>query len=200
MIERTEQLSGFLHSLEAAIQSQGNAEALQTSARIFSKLKSPGKSSTQPHLHTQLPACKYLQEALDTATVADNGVAETVQYLSLLIDQVTWIHREGVEPSDEPFFSAHANAIISGPGGIEERDDVWIGCSLVAPNTRYPDHKHPPAEVYLVLSDGEWRQENDDWFEPGVGGVVYNSPDIVHAMRSHEKPLLAVWCLLVENT
>jgi hypothetical protein len=46
-----------------------------------------------------------------------------------------------------------------------------------------------------VLSPGSWRQDAKPWHEPGLGGVVYNHPNVVHAMRSTEAPLLAVWCL-----
>ena len=68
--------------------------------------------------------------------------------------------------------------------------------SRVAPRVRYPDHQHPPEEIYVVMSEGEWRQENHPWFSPGAGGIVHNPPDIVHAMRSADAPLLAIWCLL----
>jgi hypothetical protein len=30
---------------------------------------------------------------------------------------------------------------------------------------------------------------------PGVGGIVHNPPGIIHAMRSIDEPLLAVWIL-----
>ena len=33
------------------------------------------------------------------------------------------------------------------------------------------------------------------WFEPGIGGSFYNTPNIKHAMASGEKPLFAIWCL-----
>lgn len=45
---------------------------------------------------------------------------------------------------------------ILGPGGIEERDDVWVGATLMAPLVTYVDHDHPPEEVYLALTPGEW--------------------------------------------
>ena len=66
----------------------------------------------------------------------------------------------------------------------------------MAPGIRYPDHRHPPEEVYVVLSDGEWMQGEGNWFKPGIGGIVYNSPSILHAMRAPaSEPLLAVWLL-----
>ena len=67
--------------------------------------------------------------------------------------------------------------------------------SLLAPHREYVDHHHPPPEVYLVLSPGEWRRRADPWFEPGVGGTVYNEPDVLHNMRSGNAPLFAFWCL-----
>ena len=104
--------------------------------------------------------------------------------------------RGGAAPMASPSFGeGHANAMIVGPGGIEERRDVWVGMSLLAPDVRYPDHSHSPEEIYLVLTGGEFRQADGAWFEPGVGGTFYNEPGILHAMASGDKPLLAVWCL-----
>jgi hypothetical protein len=70
-----------------------------------------------------------------------------------------------------------------------------IGVSLMAPNLQYPDHRHPPAEVYYSLSPGSWRQGDGPWVTPGIGGLIYNPSNIVHSMRSSDVPLLAIWCL-----
>ena len=79
---------------------------------------------------------------------------------------------------------------------MEARDDIRIGMSLLAPETRYPDHRHPPEEIYTVLTPGEWKQGAEGAFRsPGVGGFVHNIPNIVHGMRSKDVPLLAVWSL-----
>ncbi len=44
-----------------------------------------------------------------------------------------------------------------------------------------------------MLSDGAFRQGDGDWFTPGVGGSLYNTPFITHAMRSGRHAAL---CLL----
>jgi quercetin dioxygenase-like cupin family protein len=108
---------------------------------------------------------------------------------------LSWKVRAGAETQGEGFLSSHANASITGSEGLEIRSDVWIGVSLLAPHTRYPDHRHPPEEIYVVLSGGQWRQGSEPWHEPGTGGLVYNPPNVVHAMRSAELPLLALWFL-----
>lgn len=86
------------------------------------------------------------------------------------------------------------NTMLLGPGGIEERDDLWIGASLMTPHTQYPVHSHPPEEVYLSLTPGEWWNETMDWRDPGEG-VIHNPPGIRHSMRAGAQPLLAIWLL-----
>ena len=100
--------------------------------------------------------------------------------------------------SDQPFYDSHANAMLIGPGGIEERSDVWVGVTVMTPRLVYPDHDHPPEEVYIAMSPGEWWNTEMDWTEPGPGGVIYNPPGILHAMRSHAQPLLALWFLPID--
>ena len=85
--------------------------------------------------------------------------------------------------------------MIIGDGGLEARQDLRMGASLLAPNTFYPNHQHPPEEVYIALTPGHWRQEAGPWREPGIGGLVYNPPNIIHAMQSDTSALLAIWML-----
>ena len=82
---------------------------------------------------------------------------------------------------------------------MEDREDLWLGVTLMAPRVRYPDHNHPQEETYLVLSPGEFKQADNDWFSPGIGGSFYNPPGIKHAMRSLDAPLFAFWALLVDQ-
>jgi quercetin dioxygenase-like cupin family protein len=87
---------------------------------------------------------------------------------------------------------------MTGHGGLEEHSSVRFGVSLIAPNIEYPNHQHPPEEGYLVISEGDWRQANGDWFHRKPGDTVHNVPNIWHAMRSGNSPLLAVWMLWTE--
>ncbi|MDC1213685.1 dimethylsulfoniopropionate lyase [Rhodospirillales bacterium] len=108
-------------------------------------------------------------------------------------DKLPWYTRH---TSDLPDFeNGHINAEIIGPNGLEVRDDVLVGVTFMRPNLTYPDHHHPPEEVYIVLSEGLWRQNDAPWWSPGIGGYVYNPPNILHAMQSVETPLCAIWAL-----
>ena len=115
----------------------------------------------------------------------------------MLEPELRWRRRPGSEAHGTAFHDGHANAEIVGPMGLEQRGDVWFGVSLVAPGVRYVEHRHPPEEIYIVMSEGEWYREGRGWHTPGLGGVVYNPPNVVHAMRAGPVALLALWLLRV---
>lgn len=140
------------------------------------------------------PAYRHLSAALGRAG-ADRELSPLAQAFEALEPELRWRRRPGSEAGGAVFHDGHANAEIIGPMGLEQRSDVWFGASLVAPHVRYVDHRHPPAEVYIVMSDGEWYREDRGWHTPGVGGIVHNPPDIVHAMRAGPEALLALWLL-----
>ena len=142
-----------------------------------------------------MPVCHHLAPALVTAATGSVETSNVADALSHLMPRLCWRPRITGKHDPEGFSGNHANTTLIGNGGLEERDDIRMGLSLIAPQTTYPDHQHPPEEMYLVLSPGEWRNDDMDWHEPGIGGVVHNPPGIVHAMRSGRAPLLALWCL-----
>jgi quercetin dioxygenase-like cupin family protein len=193
---RSPDLQRFLTVAEAAIRSGSpfSGPAVSAADRIFTALQVP---SAQPGRigSARLAVCRHLETALEPAHLQPGPVGELADAFAAIESRLTWMARTDAATQGEQFLHGHANAVIVGPEGLEARNDVRIGVSLMAPHTRYPDHHHPPEEVYLVLSGGEWRQGNDPWHEPGIGGLVYNPPNVVHAMRSAERPLLALWFL-----
>ena len=195
MPERSTTLQAFLDSMHGAIRSrtQPNDPAALAADRIFTALERQGTPA--PHSPDQVPACRHLEHALAAATQAGRPDTEHARALAALAPQLTWYTRPGSDSADSQFATGHANATIIGKNGLEECPKVRIGVSLLAPDVSYPDHRHPPEEVYVPLSPGAWRQEDGPWREPGLTGVVYNPPNILHAMRSASVPLLATWCL-----
>jgi quercetin dioxygenase-like cupin family protein len=165
---------------------------------MFSALQTPPAQAARPGT-ARLPVCCHLPPALEHARRQRGPVGALADAFAVIEGQLDWKLRAGAETQGDQFLHGHANATITGPEGLEIRHDVWIGVSLIAPHTQYPDHRHPPEEVYVVLSDGQWRQASNPWHEPGIGGLVYNPPNIVHAMRSAERPLLALWFLWIEG-
>ena len=193
---RSPDLQLFLTSAEAAIRhgSAVDGRARVAAERMFAALQAPSTQAGRPGTG-RLPVCRHLATALEHVRRQPGPIGALADAFAVIEPQLSWKVRAGAETQGDQFLDAHANATITGPEGLEIRRDVWIGVSLMAPHARYPDHRPPPEEIYVVLSDGQWRQASDPWHAPGIGGLVYNPPNIVHAMRSTERPLLALWFL-----
>ena len=196
MTQRSPDLQSLLALTEAVIHQASDSEGPMhsASARVFAALRTPSTQAS-PAATARLPVCRYLPTALENARREPAAVGALADAFGAVEPRLNWQTRPGAETLGEPFLNGHANATIIGPAGLEVRYDVRVGVSLMAPHIRYPDHRHPPEEIYVVLSSGQWHQANGPWVEPGIGGLVHNPPNIVHAMRASEQPLLALWFL-----
>jgi hypothetical protein len=186
----------FLDAAEVALRGStaGGSPASAAAGRVFARCHDR-VGVTGAALPATLPVCGWLEPALDAA---EGGPRAAVgDALAALVDRLEWKRRVSADPADRAFWDGHANATLIGPGGLEERGDVWIGATVMAPGVTYVDHDHPPEEVYLSLTPGEWWNADMDWTDPGMTGVVYNPPGIRHAMRSGKGPFLALWFLPV---
>jgi len=199
MAARSSDLQEFLDRLREAFASANSQPPVSSVvAALYHAVEQPTMAGTPPP--GALPVCGYLPTALGIARSSSRHLARLATAFEALEPRLAWM----VRPSGGPFASAnwqggHANATIIGPErGLETRDDIVIGVSLLAPHVRYPDHRHPPEEVYLLLTPGRFQHGESGWFEPGAGGTLHNEPNIKHAMASQDDPLLAIWCLLLK--
>jgi hypothetical protein len=197
---RTPELQNFLDRLNDAIllRSAPESDAGRLQGRIAAALQAARPAGDAAPV--RLPVCANFDQTVAkiAATPATRPeVKALADALRAIEPQLVWQRRWTARPGDGGFYDGHANANIVGPEGLEIREDIWIGVSLMAPHIDYPEHHHAPEEVYVALSPGDWRNEEQDWFAPGPGGLVYNRSDTRHAMRAGQAPLLAVWSLWV---
>jgi quercetin dioxygenase-like cupin family protein len=162
--------------------------------RCHAALRTPG-TSRPGHQPRTYPVCEHIFEGLRVTAEASPELARLAEAFGRLAPRLKWIRRDGLQPEDPRFPDNHANAALIGNDGIEYHDSVRLGVSLIAPGVTYPRHNHPPEEGYLVMSGGDWRQDDGEWFRREPGETVHNVPNIWHAMRAGEAPLLALWML-----
>lgn len=198
MIDREANLQQFLDASRQIILASGNPAAVTAAGRVFGRLaQSRGPSGSVAA--GRLPVCQHsIEAALSGLAARPSPLPELAAAFAAVEAGLSWSRRRSATPADEPFYSSHANAMIIGPGGLEERQDVQLGVTVMPPHALYPDHDHPPEEVYVAMSGGQWWNAAMDWTEPGPGGVIYNPRGIRHAMRAGEGPLLALWFLPVD--
>lgn len=148
-------LSHLLERTQAAIAERVQPDTAPAKAmhRVATTLASPAQQRSSP-APRQLPVCKLLHPAITTLAQHASDLAPLADALRALAPELVWRQRS----SDDPMFmDGHANAAIVGPepDALEQRSDVRVGISLMAPGITYPDHRHPPEEVYIVLSEGD---------------------------------------------
>ncbi len=197
---RPEALQAFLDAVQRGFGAASpGAETKACLARVFERLEHP-VASTVP-TPERVPATVFLGKALGAARASGGATSELADALADLDSALFWRARGGPEGgADLSRPGSIANAMVVGPNGIEDRKDVWVGISLVPPGVRYPEHRHSPEEIYLFLTDGRFRHGESGWFSPGIGGTLYNEPNILHSMESPATaPLLAIWCLFDER-
>jgi quercetin dioxygenase-like cupin family protein len=189
-------LTEFLNNLAAALGDEPRAVAMSRLIESAAEAAGPRERSEAQ----RLPVCTWVAPALASASAHSEAISRVTDGFRQIEPLLRWAPR----PASGPFASAnwpegHANAMIVGPGGLERRQAIRIGVSLMAPHVRYPDHDHPQEEIYLVLSQGQFKHGAASWYEPGIGGTFHNEPNIRHAMMSGDSPLLAIWCLWEES-
>ena len=195
MEQRFPELNELIRTARSAYEEFAvDAKSRQSIDRIFGAIDtSVGTSNVA---NTKLPVCAYLPKVIASAPKR-KVLSDLLDAFVALEPKLGWRRRTTYDlaTASDNFHDGHGNCMIIGPGGFDDRSDLGLGVSLLAPNVRYPDHDHPPEETYLVMTEGMFRQGDGNWFVPGVGGSFHNVPMIKHAMRSGEKPLLAFWAL-----
>lgn len=195
MIIRNQELQSFLDAAKHAFCSQANdPRSIKSLNQIFAALIRVAPQSAP--VGNQLPVCRYLDDVSDPTIFDDPSLGLMMEKFGELEPKLVWRKREGNwDGASKNFSDRHANAILVGPNGLEQREDVWLGVTLVGPNVRYPDHRHTPEETYLVMSEGDFCQGQKDWIHVSTGETFYNPHNIVHSMRTQDQPLLVFWAL-----
>ena len=191
MDNRSGDIQDLIDCLAAAVEFAGQSDGAEISS-LFNRLRTCGEQIPEGS-GKALPVLDLLPSAMATAQGGSDPVAALARSLAAIAPRLGWFTRPAENLPD--FSNGHANAHIIGPRGLEARDDVYVGVTLMAPAVQYPEHRHPPEEVYVAMSEGEWRQDKGPWHAPGYGGLVYNPSNTRHAMRAGSRPLLAMWCL-----
>lgn len=68
---------------------------------------------------------------------------------------------------------------------------------LLNANTKYPNHKHSPEELYLVLNGRVWweSEQNSSFCWKKTGEIIHHPSNCSHSIQSGDEPvlILALW-------
>jgi hypothetical protein len=195
MNRRPDNIQAFIDTAAALFSSPRLSDGARTVAgHVFARLQSPSDDGVRHR--ARLPACSWVDVALAACATSDATFAAAAGQIKALEGELGWSRRTSGVHGSENYADRHVHGMICGPGGAESRYDVQLGFSVMAPHVRYPDHSHPPEEAYVLCTAGQFKQDQGEWFDPGIGGGIHNARGQLHAMRSISTPFLAIWCLL----
>ena len=86
-----------------------------------------------------------------------------------------------------------ATATIVGPWAPITHDNLAFGVFCVGPDAVYHEHLHPAREVYLIVNGSTEFLTVDGWRWLGPGETSVQEPDVIHALRTGERPVLCFW-------
>ena len=145
----------------------------------------------------QAPVAKWLEPALAQGrkSARENGamlglLEATERLASLLPWEVGYD-----DPSlSESFRDNFGYAVVVGPGGLAECDQIAAGVTMMGPGLFYDWHHHPAHEFYINLSqDARWGLDFAELTLRPFGEAIVHPGGHPHAMQSGEGPLLAPW-------
>ena len=141
----------------------------------------------QPTPH---PLVRFLPAAL---ALTRTHAPEVASVLEPIAERLPW--RYGYEPRpDAPGLeSAMGWAELVGPEAPFGSGEVCFGLTVIGPRSYYPPHHHPAIELYYVLvGHADWTAGERTATQP-PGATILHQANSVHAMRTGEEPLLAIY-------
>ena len=175
-----------LHAREAG--AEGAAEVLGRLAE--QKLDSANFNAPDP---ARLPVLKDLPDCIGETMLLDADLAAA---LAAIADDLRW--RQSSSYADkllgEGFIDNYGWTEIIGPRGFFPGDDFLLGLLMLGPNRHYKDHYHPAPELNWPLTGpSDWKKGAGGFETRNAGEPIWHPPLRVHATKTGDRPLLAVW-------
>ena len=160
----------------------------------------PPPSSPPARSDASLPAMRVPPQAVEVEKHVLGAMLldpDLTAGLAAIEDALQW--RQSSSYSDailgEGFTANYGWAEIIGPNGFFPGDDFLLGLLMLGPQRHYRNHHHPAPELYWPLTaQSLWSRDGGPFAEKPQGATICHAPMTVHATRTEETPLLALWC------
>ncbi|MBC8509232.1 MAG: AraC family ligand binding domain-containing protein [Chloroflexi bacterium] len=152
-------------------------------------------------LPKRLSACRHLPEVFSLAK--NTNMAPIASAFEKIEPYLKWVQNPNY--SDDRlgpgYMENYAYCDFIGPRGLAGGNEIAAGFLLLGPNRLYPDHCHTASEIYCVIAGtADWRTDGGNWRAEPPGKIIFHSPWTVHATRSRQQPLLALYFWLGDVT
>jgi len=137
------------------------------------------------------PSILPITSSVLSAGKTDPSTIRLVEKIQETYQEQHWRQPYKIDDFDIDFFNNTAwfpIADVDGPvlysGGLME-------IMLLGPNITYPNHKHSPEELYVVLAGQVWwNAEGQSVCWKHAGEVIHHRPNVVHSLKSGDEAVL----------
>jgi hypothetical protein len=149
--------------------------------------------STAPRGADAAPALPVLRWLPCIAADAHSIDPRLVRAVCRAAPSLAWRQTYGPDEVGAAFVENYGWTELFGARG-RERAKTAGGLLLLGPNTSYPAHRHEAEEIYLPLSGAaDWWQGDAIWRKRPPGTLIRHCSEEIHAMRTGDEPLLALY-------
>jgi len=161
----------------------------QEAARVLALLNPlPALTGTFPK--SEHPSTSHLETAFADG---DDAAAALLTAIRPVAFHLPWRYSYAKRSDAQGLEDNMAFAEIIGPEAPYASERVCLGLTLIGPNTFYPPHRHPAIELYYVVAGkATWTADGESLRNP-PGAFILHGSQVVHAMHTDQKPLLAVY-------
>ncbi len=152
----------------------------------------------EAHFHEpqprRIPAVRHFAEATAEVMAGEPHLAAA---LAAIEEHLQWRRSEAYSDAvlGPGFMDDYGWCQLVGPHGFFGSHDFLLGLLLLGPGRHYRDHYHPAPELYWPLTGPcDWKRGAGGFVTREAFEVIWHRPFIVHATKTLENPLLAVWC------
>ncbi len=141
-----------------------------------------------------LPVTHYFAPSIAETMMLESELAAAIASLD---GHLKWLQSKSYtdEILGAGFMENYGWCEIIGPQGFFNGDDFILGLLMLGPHRHYKDHYHPAPELYWPLTGPtKWKQGSSGFEMKQAGEVIYHAPNVHHATKTANRPLLTVWC------
>lgn len=156
--------------------------------------------ATLPARQAALPVLRWWDESLDQP--APEPVRQVADALRALRPSLAFTQNPNyvASPPSATFLERYGYTVLagpaSGPSALIEHSALAFGVLLLGPETVYPTHVHPAAELYLPLGRASWSVGGAPLEPRDAGTPIVHVPHEPHETRTGASPLAALYLWL----
>lgn len=150
----------------------------------FPELNQLSSVDVKPHV---LPIASSVMQVGKTAPTT----ARIVEVIQQTYRDQQWRQPYKVEDFGIDFFNGTAWFPIADVEGPILYSEGLIEIMLLGPKVTYPNHRHSPEELYMVLAGQVWWEAEDQhacW--KYAGEVIHHRPNVVHSIKAGDEAVL----------